>query len=96
MICGKRYGRDELVAVMMTGSKKVTRTVGRTSPPVTWRERAFVLGGIGVAATAVGGAAGEELGGDILAPVWLGAAAWTVAAIPANALWRGIRHGESR
>ena len=60
----------------------------------TWRERAFVFGGIAVAggATALGAPIGA--GEDILAPVWLGAFAWTVLASIAHVLWRDLRRGD--
>ena len=56
----------------------------------TWRERAFVFGGIAVAGVATTLEAGEE----ILGPVWLGAIGWTVVASLAHALWRGFRLGD--
>ena len=60
----------------------------------TWRERAFVLAGIGVAGGASGIGAPLGAGEDILAPVWLGAIGWTVLASLALALWRGFRRGD--
>ena len=63
-------------------------------PRITWRERAFVFAGIAVASGASGIGAPLGAGEEILAPVWLGALAWTVLASPAHALWRGFRHGD--
>ena len=56
----------------------------------TWRERAFVLGGLALAlpATAVSLALGA--GGGVVGFVWLVAVAWTVAASLACALRRGL------
>ena len=61
---------------------------------ITWRERAFVFGGIAVAGGTSGIGMPLGAGEDILAPVWLGAIAWTVLASLAHALWRGFRHGD--
>jgi hypothetical protein len=60
----------------------------------TWRERAFVLGGIGVAAavTAISLALGADL--EPVGPVWAAAVGWTVLATIAHALWRGFRRGD--
>ena len=60
--------------------------------PTTWRMRAFVLGGLGVAAFST--AASLTLGADAghLGPLWVAAIAWTVAASLAGALWQGVRH----
>ena len=60
----------------------------------TWRERAFVLAGIGVAGGASGIGAPLGAGEDILAPVWLAALGWTVLATIAHGLWRGIRRSD--
>ena len=60
----------------------------------TWRERAFVFAGIGVAGGASGIGAPLGAGEDILAPVWLAALGWTVLATIAHGLWRGVRFGE--
>ena len=60
----------------------------------TWRERAFVLAGIGVAGGASGIGAPLGAGEDILAPVWLAALGWTILASLALALWRGFRRGD--
>ena len=60
----------------------------------TWRERAFVFGGIAVAGAATGIGVPVGAGEDILATVWLGALGWTVLATVAHALWRGFRLGD--
>ena len=56
----------------------------------TWRERAFVLGGLAPAALCT--AASSVLGTEFVAFAWLAAIAWTVSASLAAALWRGFRH----
>ena len=60
----------------------------------TWRERAFVLAGIGVAAavTAISLALGWGL--EPAGPVWAAAIGWTVVANLAHVLWRGFRLGD--
>ena len=60
----------------------------------TWRERAFVLGGIALAlaATLAWIAAGGD--GHLLGPLWAFAIAWTAVASLAAALRRGFRHGD--
>lgn len=60
----------------------------------TWRERAFVFGGIAVAGGVSGVGAPIGAGVEILAPVWLGAIGWTVLATIAHAFWRGLRRGD--
>ena len=60
----------------------------------TWRECAFVFGGVALAAGASGIGAPIGAGKEILAPVWLGALGWTVIATIAHGLWRGVRFGE--
>ena len=60
----------------------------------TWRERAFVFGGMAVAGMASGIGAPLGAGEEILAPVWLGAIGWTVLATIAHAFWRGFRLGD--
>lgn len=61
---------------------------------ITWRERAFVFAGIAGAGGASGIGVPLGAGEEFLAPVWLGALAWTVLASLAHALWRGFRHGD--
>lgn len=61
---------------------------------VTWRERAFVFAGIAFAGGVTGVGRPLGAGEEILAPVWLGALAWTVLASLAHVLWRGFRHGD--
>jgi len=63
-------------------------------PRSTWPERLFVLGGLGLAALATGAALVLGTDTGLLAPVWLAAIAWTVAASLAGALRRGIAHGD--
>lgn len=71
-----------------------TAPSGAQPRPTTWRERLFVLGGLGLAALAT--VAALALGADtgLLAPLWLAAIAWTVLASLAGALRRGIAHGD--
>ena len=73
---------------------KIPTKMDSSRTRTTWRERAFVLGGIAVAGgmTALGMPIGA--GEEILAPVWLGAIGWTVLAAFAHGLWRGVRFGE--
>ena len=56
----------------------------------TWRERAFVLGGLPLAALCT--AASPVLGTELVAFAWLAAIAWTVPASLTAALWQGFRH----
>ena len=76
----------------MTRSRNPTPLSGPGAPPgrPTWRERAFVLAPLGIAAVAIALGAGVE----VYAPLWLAALAWTIAASLACALRRGLRHGD--
>ncbi len=67
-------------------------TPGRAVRPVTWRARAFVLGGLAVAAVYTAAALGLDAGAEHVGPLWTAAIAWTVVASLAGALWRGFRH----
>ena len=60
----------------------------------TWRERAFVFGGIAAAGVTSGIGVPLGAGADILGPVWLGAICWAVVASLAHVLWRGFRLGD--
>ena len=60
----------------------------------TWRERAFVFAGIGIAAAASMTSVALGAGLEPTGPVWLGALAWTVLANIAHALWRGFHLGD--
>ncbi len=60
----------------------------------SWRERAFVLGGFGVAALYTAGALVLDAGLDIAGPLWLAAVLWTVPSSLALALRSGIRKGD--
>ncbi len=60
----------------------------------TWRERAFVLAGIGVAATVTAVSLALGWGLEPIGPVWAAAIGWTVVANLAHALWRGFRLGD--
>ncbi len=74
-----------------------TLTVPDGSPAprrVAWRARAFVLGGLALAAVYTGAALALDAGAGHIGPLWMGAIAWTVAASLAGALRRGFRHGD--
>ena len=58
----------------------------------TWRARAFVLGGLALAAVYTAAALALDAGAEHIGPLWMAAIAWTVAASLAGALWRGFRH----
>ena len=60
----------------------------------TWRERAFVLGGLALAVPATAVAPFIDLDGGIVGFVWLIAVAWTVLASLAAALRRGLVRGD--
>ena len=70
------------------------RGSGRANRKATWRERAFVLGGPGLALAAT--AAILTLGArmDLIGPLWMAAIAWTAVAQIANVLWLALRHGD--
>ncbi len=59
-----------------------------------WRARAFVLGGLALAAIYTAAALGLDAGADHVGLLWMAAIAWTVAASLAGALWCGLRHGD--
>ena len=58
----------------------------------TWRERAFVLGGLAAAVIATPALLFLRLGADVIGPLWFAAIAWTVIAAIAYALRRGLCH----
>ena len=66
----------------------------RTARKTTWRERVFVLGGLGAAfgATAILLVLGTAT--HLIGPLWFAAIVWTVVAAIANVLWLGFRHGD--
>ena len=72
--------------------KQASASVSR--PGTIWRERAFVLGGLGLAliATIISCATGAAM--QFIGFWWMTAIAWTVIANIACALWRGFRHGD--
>ncbi|MDE0356020.1 MAG: hypothetical protein OXK20_10170 [Deltaproteobacteria bacterium] len=77
----------------------MTRTVtardnGRDRPlrRTTRRARAFVLGGLALAAICTASALALGLGAEHIGPLWTAAIAWTLAASLAGVLWRGFRH----
>ena len=58
----------------------------------SWRARAFVLGGLALAAVYTAVALVLDAGEEHISPLWLAALAWTVVASLTGALWRGLRH----
>ncbi len=64
----------------------------RTVRPTTWRARAFVLGGLALAAVYTAAILALDAGVEHVGPLWMAAIAWTFAASLAGALWRGFRH----
>ena len=60
----------------------------------TWRERAFLSTGVGVAVTTSAVSLTLDAGLEFVGPVWLAAFAWTMLASIAHALWRGFRRGD--
>ena len=54
--------------------------------------RAFVLGGLALAAVYTPAALALDTGSEHIGPLWMAAIAWTVAAGLAGALWRAFRH----
>ncbi len=60
-------------------------------PATTWRDRAFVLGGLALAATYTAATLAFDAGAKHIGALWMAAIAWTFAASLAGALWRGFR-----
>ena len=59
---------------------------------ITWRARAFVLGGLAFAAVYTAFTLALDAGSEHIGPVWIAAIAWTFVSSLAGALWRGFRH----
>ena len=59
---------------------------------ITRRARAFVLGGLALAAIYTTAALALGAGAEHIGPLWMAVIAWTFAASLAAALWRGFRH----
>ena len=72
----------------------MTRTSTHSRPRSTWRERAFVLGGLALAALCTAASLVLGSGVEHIGPLWLAAVAWTVLASVAHVLWLGLRHGD--
>ena len=73
----------------------MTRTLdGPAHAPTAWPMRAFVLGGLGLAALATPAALALDAGTHVIGLVWAAAIAWTVLASLAGALARGLRHDD--
>ena len=60
--------------------------------PTTWRTRAFVLGGLALAAVYTAATLALDAGVEHIGPLWMAAIAWTFVSSLAGALWRGFRH----
>ncbi len=68
-------------------------TLGRVAfPTATWRDRAFVLGGLALAAVYTAATLALDADAKHIGPLWMGAIAWTFISSLAGALWRGFRH----
>ena len=61
-------------------------------PAATWRARAFVLGGLALAAVHTAATLALDAGMEHIGALWMAAIAWTFAASLAGALWRGFRY----
>ena len=70
----------------------MTRTSTDTARRHSWGLRAFVLGGLALAALYMVASLAFGAGAEAIGPLWLAAIAWTVLASLAGALWRGFRH----
>ena len=57
-------------------------------------ERAFVLGGLGLAALYTAASLALDTGTEAVGPLWMAAIAWTVVAAIAHVLWLGLAHGD--
>lgn len=68
--------------------------IASTRRKASWGERAFVLGGLAAAAFVTALSVAFDGPEGLLGPVWVAAAAWTVAAQAAYVLWLGFRHND--
>ena len=64
----------------------------RRARRITWRARAFVLGGLAFAAVYTTAALALGAGANHIGLLWMAAIGWTFAASLAGSLWRGFRH----
>ena len=71
-------------------TSRTPRRPGQT----TWRERAFVLSGPGLALAATLCILAFGRGVAAIGGLWLFAALWTAAAAAVHAVWLGVRHGD--
>ena len=69
----------------------MTRTSTDPTRRISWRLRAFVLGGFALAALYTAASLALGAGAEAIGPLWMAAIAWTVFASLAGALWRGFR-----
>ena len=77
----------------MTGTHRFgIWTPRRSGRRTTWRERAFVLGGLALALLGTAVLIALSTGTHLIGPLWFGAIVWTVVAQIAHVLWLGIRH----
>ena len=60
-------------------------------PATTWRARAFVLGGLALAAAYTAATLALDADVEHFGPFWMAAVAWTFISSLAGALWRGFR-----
>ncbi len=58
----------------------------------TWCARAFVLGGLALAAMYTTATLALDAGAEHIGALWTAAIAWTVAVSLSGALWRGFRY----
>ena len=68
-----------------------------TPPPCggpTWRDRAFVLGGLALAGVLTPALLALGADAETLQALWALAVLWTVLATAAGALLKGLRHGD--
>ena len=64
------------------------------NPSISWRARAFVLGGLALALAVTVFSVAAGMGARFLGGIWFWAVIWTVLAALACAMWRGFRHGD--
>ena len=77
----------------MTGTLTTqVRDPARAARRITWRARAFVLGGLALAAVYTAATLALDASVEHIGPLWTAAIAWTFVSSLAGALWRGFRH----
>ena len=78
----------------MTDRNERRRGPGPVQHATTWRERTFVLGGLGLAALATAVLPALGAGMDVIGPLWMAAVVWTAVAQAVHALWLGLCRGD--